>query len=130
MASNIGGLRLAGVTTDSAGERKRDRRLLLGLSVSALAKRAGVDRATLKRVEADDPDVRDTSVVAIERALTELEQEMGMDDPDGDSSVVRFTVRGVYGAESLVVEGPVENIAELERSVDRIMRRLRDTPDS
>lgn len=115
--------------TDLGGSEKghiRDRRIRLGLSVSALARRAHVDRDTLTRAEEDEGGTRPTTVSAIERALSELEQEMGMTDPESTGNVVRFVVRGIYGAEALVVEGPVENIAELERSVDRIMRRLRD----
>jgi transcriptional regulator with XRE-family HTH domain len=112
------------------GQRVADKRVALGLSKSELAKRAHVDRATLDRIESGSGGVRDTSIAAVERVLRDLDEEMS--PPPGDPSateggnVVRFVVKGVYGAESLVVEGPVENIAELERSVDRIMRRLRD----
>jgi transcriptional regulator with XRE-family HTH domain len=132
MASTVEPLRLASVSKDRgvSGADLQQRREALGLSVSALAKRAGVDRATLDRVEGDAEGVRGVTRKAVERTLVELEAEIGMDDPtpEPESKVVRFVVRGVYGAEALVVEGPVESIAELERSVDRIMRRLRDTP--
>ena len=104
----------------------RDRRLRLGLSVSALARRAHVDRDTLTRAEEDEGGTRPATMATIERALSELEQEMGMTDPETTGNVVRFVVSGIYGADSLVVEGPVENIDELERAVDKIMRRLRD----
>jgi transcriptional regulator with XRE-family HTH domain len=100
------------------------------MSKSELAKRAHLDRATLDRIESGQDGVRDTSLAAAERVLRDLDEEMS--PPPGQEerpSVVRFVVRGVYGAESLVVEGPVENIAELELSVDRIMRRLRQSPD-
>lgn len=112
------------------GERIRARRVdEMSLSASRVARRAHVDRDTLKRVEAGDDGVRDTTLAAIERALDEIAEEMGMNDPERESGVVRFVVRGVYGAEALVVEGPVESIAELEASVDRIMRRLRGSED-
>lgn len=115
--------------SEATGAELRARRLQLGLDVLPLAKRAGIDRATLTRIEEGSPTVRSSSISAVERALSELEAEIGMDDPEQGPRIVRFVVRGVYGAESLVVEGPVESIAELERSVDRIMRRLRDSPD-
>lgn len=112
------------------GKRITQRHEKLGISASALAKRASIDRATLGRVESGANGVRRMTVTAVEMALDQLEQELGMDDPEPEPKVVRFVVKGVYGAESLVVEGPVENIAELERSVDRIMRRLRDGGDT
>ena len=113
----------------SDGEAVQERRTRLGLSVSELARRAHVDRGRLTALEAGET-VRDSTLGAVEHALDKLEQELGMNDPDTPSGVVRFVVRGVYGAEALVVEGPVENIAALEASVDRIMRRLRNGEDS
>lgn len=109
------------------GVRFKERRIRLGMSVAALAKRAGVDRGTLTRLEAGRDGAHDATLGQIERALAELEEATGVEDPDSPAGVVRFVVRGVYGADSLIVEGPVESIAELERSVDRIMRRLRDS---
>lgn len=105
------------------GLRIHERRTHLGINLAGLARRAGVDRGTLKRIEEGRDGARAATFGAIERALTELEESMDI-DPEDSKQVVRFVVRGVYGAESLVVEGPVENIAELEASVDRIMRRL------
>lgn len=124
---------LVAVTEESLiqrGARIQERHEKLGISASALAKRASVDRATLARVESGVDGVRRATVGAIETALDQLELEIGMDDPEPQDRIVRFVVRGVYGADSLVVEGPVENIDELERSVDRIMRRLRDPDDA
>lgn len=105
------------------GAQIRARRERMSWSARAFATRAGFNRGTLTDVETDAPTVRETSYAAAERTLDELEEELGYDKP-GDH-VVRFVVRGVYGAEALVVEGPVEDIAALEASVDRIMRGLR-----
>jgi transcriptional regulator with XRE-family HTH domain len=114
------------------GDRIRARREALGWPKSALAERAHVDRGTLDRVEDGAEGVRSTTLRAIERALSDIEEETGANEPEPPQSgnVVRFVVRGVYGAEALVVEGPVENIAELEASVDRIMRRLRSPAEN
>lgn len=110
---------------ESVGGRFEQRRLALGLSRSALAERAGIYRETLKKLEEGHDGIRETTIATVDRALNDLEQEIGMNDPEKNEHVVRFVVHGVYGVDALIVEGPVENIAELEASVDRIMRRLR-----
>ena len=126
------------VTSESAGAGIQRRRLEIGISVAELARRAGVDRGRLTALE-NGERVRDTTLAAVTRALADLEHELGMDVPSvveaptaAAPSMIRFTVEGVYGAKALVVEGPVENIAELEAAVDKIMRRLAgeqgDTP--
>ena len=127
------------VTSESAGAGIQRRRLEIGISVAELARRAGVDRGRLTALE-NGERVRDTTLAAVTRALADLEHELGMDVPSvvaeqapaPASPMIRFTVEGVYGAKALVVEGPVENIAELEAAVDKIMRRLAgeqgDTP--
>lgn len=118
-----------------SGEQIKTRRTAIGMSVAALAKRAGVDRGSLAALE-DGRHVRDTTVAAIDKTLADLEHEMGMDVPSqvaipaAAPAMIRFTVEGVYGAKALVVEGPVENVAELEAAVDRIMRRLAGDNDT
>lgn len=111
------------------GRRIVDRREALGMTRNEFSGRKKIDRETVKRAEESAPGVRSSTYGAIEKALSELEDEIGMNDPERSPGVARFIVRGVYGVESLIVEGPVENIADLERSVDRIMRRLRETGD-
>lgn len=128
-----------GVMSDTAGDRYKARRTAIGLSVSALAKRAHVDRGSLTALEQGQP-VRDTTLAAIEKALAELEHELGMDEPSAVSLVspepvaekphtIRFEVQGVYGAKALIVEGPVDDLPALEAAVDRIMRRLAEGAD-
>lgn len=123
-----------GAVESLSGEQFKARRAAIGMSVAALAKRAGVDRGSLTALE-DGRTVRDTTVAAIDRTLTELEHELGMDVPsviepaaelDVAPKVMRVEVQGVYGAKALVFEAPVENVAELEAMVDRVMRRLAD----
>lgn len=120
---------MPGADARERGDRIGKRLEALGMTPNAFQARSGIDRMTLKRAVEAAPTVRPSTYGAIEKALSELEDEIGMNDPERTAGVARFIVRGVYGAESLIVEGPVENIADLERSVDRIMRRLRETGD-
>lgn len=107
------------------GDRVRARREQMGLNVTDMAKEAGVSRDTLSDLESGKRAPHPSTLAKVVEALTRLEEEMGMDAPTpGPNNLVRYVVNGVYGAESLVVEGPVDNIAELEESVDRIMRRI------
>lgn len=125
------------VSTDT-GAQFQARRVAIGMSVKALAERAGVDRGSIAKLEAGEK-VRMTTVGAIDKALSDLEHEYGMDLPSQvetlkaptatEPGVVRVKVEGVYGAKALIVEAPPENLPELEAMVDRIMRNLRDSGD-
>lgn len=123
---------VARVADASAGHDIHQRRVAIGISVAELARRAGVDRGRLAALEAGE-NVRDTTLAAVIRALADLEHELGMDMPsqvaaipaaEEKANVMRVEVQGVYGAKALVFEAPVENLAELEAMVDRVMRRL------
>lgn len=121
------------VTDASSGADIQRRRLAIGMSVAELAKRASVDRGRLSALERGDK-VRDTTLAAVVRALSDIEHELGMDEPSQVVPVeaaptpaphmVRIEVDGVYGAKALVVEGPVDDLPALEAAVDRILRRL------
>lgn len=116
---------LAGV--DATGGDVHARRTAIGMSVSALAKRAGVDRGSLAALE-EGRTVRDTTVAAVLRTLSELEHEMGMDVPEpappAQPHLMEFEVTGDFGVR-IVVKGPVEDAAELEASVARLIRDMR-----
>lgn len=114
------------VVQDDAGSQIRQRRENLGVSVTDLAVRAGLDRGVVYRVEAGR-SVRPTSVRVIERALDELEREHGMDVPsvvrtvgDPDDGMVEFTVEGHFGVRA-VVKGPIRDIDKLQEAVARLM---------
>jgi len=111
------------------GSQVRARRERLGMGIKDLAAEAGVSRDTLSDLETGAKDFRQATLYKVLRALDRIEEESGIDTPpqsEGptNAGLVRFEVKGVYGAEALVVEGPIENIAELEEAVDRIMRRV------
>ena len=114
--------------TEDVGRQIRTRRTRLGMPVKALAERAGVDRGRLAAIEGGRAhNVRATTIGAIERALDDLEQEMGVDaetpaprtlDPEGE--FVEFVVEGNLGVR-VVVKGPVKNMAELQAAAERLV---------
>ena len=65
---------------DQTGAQVRQRRVAIGMSVSALAKEAGVDRGSVTALEAGR-SVRDTTEAQIDKTLTDLEHELGIDVP-------------------------------------------------
>ena len=109
---------------------RRDR---IGLTKTELAKEARVNRDTLSDWEAGKRNPHPDTVEAVLTALDRLEEEMGITAPPPSHTaapgMLRFEVTGVYGAEALVVEGPIENLAELEAMIDRIMRGGRREKD-
>lgn len=123
----------------SRGEQVRARRIRLGMGVKPLAIRAGVDRGTLAALEAGDERVQEITFTKVQRALDELEEEMGIEGPspvaipDRDPAspgLIRFEVKGAYGFDAIVVEGPVENVDELVASVEKIMRGIRERDEN
>ena len=116
------------------GARIKARRTALGISVKALAERAGVDRGRLAALEAGDPTIRETTVGAVERALAQLEHEMGMDPRDLGEGLVEFVVEGNFGVRA-VVKGPVGDIAKLQAAAEGLVERMQrgrgddDTPN-
>lgn len=108
------------------GDRVKARRERLGMDKIDLAKEAGVSRDTLAAIEAGE-GFRRSSLTKIEKALDALEEEVGIDSPPGRPQetaerFLEFTVNGLYGAESVVVRGPVEDREALLEMVERLMR--------
>lgn len=113
------------VVDAGVGEQVKARRTALGMTVKGLAERAGIDRGRLAALEAGDPTIRQTTVGAVERALSLLEHELGIDHPTGDeiADVVEFRVAGNFGVD-VVVKGPVRDLQALEDSVARLVERM------
>lgn len=107
------------------GARLQERRMALGLTRKALADKAGVDRGRLSLIE-KGASFHDATVGAIERTLTQLEEEMG--GPYDRHGQVTFRMAGNFGVD-VVVQGPVENLSELEASVARLLREMRENGD-
>lgn len=126
-----------GTVSDDVGTRIQARRTRIGIGKSALAKRAGLNRSTLAAIENGEVSPRDTTVSMIERALDDLEHEMGWDGPDAvmstEAGLMEFGVNVDAIGVHVVVKGPIANAAELEASVARLIRDIRqgteDRPD-
>jgi transcriptional regulator with XRE-family HTH domain len=117
---------VAGV--DATGADVSARRTAIGMSVSALAKRAGVDRGSLAALE-EGRTVRDTTVAAVLRTLADLEHEMGMDEPDpvrpAQPHMIEIEVTGDFGVR-VVVKGPVEDEAEVVEAAMKLVRGMKN----
>lgn len=122
-----------GDVTEDAGAKIRKRRERLGMSVKALAELANVDRGVLTRIEKGE-SARTTSIRLIQRALTEVEHEMGMDAPSvvkplGDEGMMEVVLEGNFGVRA-VVKGPVRNKEELQEFVRNLIGDMRrDHPE-
>lgn len=109
------------------GANIRARRVGHGMSLNGLAKLSGVTRQTIVKAEADDDKVTELTFSRLERALDDFEDETEITNvetlPNGNGgNLVKFTIHGVYGAAEVIVEGPVENMAELQAAVDKLLR--------
>lgn len=108
------------------------RRTAIGMSVSALAKKAGVDRGSLTALE-EGRTVRDTTAAAIMRTLADLEHEMGMDVPEPTQSaqphLIEIEVTGDFGVR-VVVKGPVEDEAEIVAAAMKLVRGMKADGDA
>ncbi len=63
------------------GEHVRGWRMVLGLTAQQVAERAGIARATLRKIEAGDPGVGFGSVAQVLRALGVLDEAVEAIDP-------------------------------------------------
>lgn len=114
-----------GEGAETTGQEIARRRTALGMSVSALSEQSGIDRGTVKKIEADAAGVRDSSIGAVRSALDRLEDEAGMDLPTQvGEGLVEFRVSGNFGVD-VVVSGPVRDLDALERSVAKLVREMR-----
>ena len=115
--------------TETRGDKIQRRLDEMGLSDREFSVRSGVDRKTLRRAVADDPNVRANTYRVIEDTLTELEQRnaglpAGGSDPEND--LVEFRLSGNFGVD-VVVKGPMRDRDALEESVARLLREMRRT---
>ena len=115
--------------TQGAGARIKQRRERLGLSGRQLEKESGINRQTIADAEAGKTSVRPTTLRVIEAALDRLEEEVS-GPYDSEHGVVTFRLKGNFGVD-VTLQGPVDNLDELEASVTRLMTTMgRDESDS
>lgn len=110
------------------GQRVRERRERLGLDKKSLAEQAGVNRNTLAAIESGDSFNR-SSLAKIERVLSDLEREAGIDAPpakEEQRDLMEIRAEGVYGIQSIVVGGPVSDRDELVETIARLIERVRN----
>jgi transcriptional regulator with XRE-family HTH domain len=110
--------------SDEDRARIRARRERLGMSLRDLEKESGVNRATIASVETGDKNVRSASVKAITAALDRIEGEIS-GPYDSDPRTVTFRLQGNFGVD-VTLQGPVDNLDELEASVTRLLRSMGD----
>lgn len=94
------------------GQETRRRILAIGIPDTEFAKRAGVERGTLKRATDDDPKTSERTRAKIERALTELEDEVGMAE---SGQLVTSTV--VYKGARITMQGTPDDVATSIRQI-------------
>lgn len=112
------------MSTETRGHAIKARRLALGIkSLREFAERTGVDRQAITRAEAGAGS--ESTYERLEAWLSRFEEETGHDEPAGDD-YIEYRLSGVFGVDSIVVKGPVRDAAELERSVARLVRELRE----
>lgn len=114
------------------GDRFRERRIRLNLTQDELAAEAGIkSRDTVRAVEQGHGSA--PSRRRLDEALTKLEiegrGEAATSDEDAAETpahphLIEFEVTGDFGVR-VVVKGPVENAAELEASVARLIRDMK-----
>ncbi|MFD2839638.1 helix-turn-helix domain-containing protein [Populibacterium corticicola] len=72
------------------GEHVRGWRMVLGLTAEQVSQRAGITRATLRKIETGNPNVSFNSVTQVLRALGILDQVVASIDPlDSDIGRLR-----------------------------------------
>lgn len=83
---------------------------------------SGVSREAITAAEAGNAS--EGTYQRLEAWLDAFDEETGHDLPEPPGPV-RFRLTGNFGVE-VIVEGPVENISELEESVERLIRHMGD----
>jgi len=115
------------MSNETRGKALRERRIARGIkSVRKFAEVTGVSRDAV--TAAEEGTASAGTYERLEAWLDSFDEETGHDvaEPPGP---VRFRLSGNFGVE-VVVEGPVENIAELEASVARLIQRMGEAQQS
>lgn len=101
------------------GEQIVARRTALNMTRKALADRAGIDRGQLAKIENGTTKARDATLGAVEAALIKAETA---ERPAATPQIVTFRLAG-QGL-NVTVEGPIDNLEDLEASVRRLVQQI------
>lgn len=113
------------VTDDERSAAIKRRFENLGISDREFYEKTGIDRKTLRRAIAGEEGTRQSTYMAIDAALTRLEQfTTGAHAERPDTDYVEFTVEGNFGVRA-VVKGPVRDMDELQQAVAKLIREMR-----
>lgn len=116
------------MSDETRGHSIKQRREALGIFADREFERATsrvgvrVPRSSIAKAEAGQAS--DLIYSRLEMALDRLEEETGQNDAEPESKHVTFRISGNFGVD-VVVDGPVENIEELEESVAKLIREMR-----
>lgn len=113
------------MSKETRGHSIKARRLALGIkSVRELAKESGLAREAVTAAEAGTASVG--TYDRLEAWLDAFEEEAGVDEVP-DPRVVTFRLSGNFGVD-VALSGPVDNLAELEATVQRLIRGMEEAP--
>lgn len=109
------------MSDEARGQAIKERRLRRGLkSVRAFAEASGVSRDAV--TAAEEGTASTGTYERLEAWLDAFDEETGNDEPEPGGKV-SFSVKGNFGV-AVTVEGPVENLDELEEVVARLIERV------
>ena len=114
------------------GQAIKSRLDQLGISDREFHEETGIDRKTLRRAIVGEERVRASTYAAIESALDKLEARTRLHPvppAEDDEGYVEFTVEGNFGVRA-IVKGPVRDMDQLQAAVYKILREMRQTPES
>lgn len=101
---------------------------LIGISQRAFAEHAGINRATVKKAVEGDEGMLERNLRRIEKALDDLEEEMGIEPDDsrqhGGPGPLIFQMTTPDGME-ITVSGPVEDADMLRKQVTKLIEEFK-----
>lgn len=112
------------MSDEDRGHAIKARRLAHGIkSERAFSEETGVDRRAIARAEAGQGS--EATYERLEAWLEKFEEEIGLNAPPAhaEPGAVTFHLSGNFGVE-VSVSGPVENLAELEATVQRMIQAM------
>lgn len=115
-------------TRADRGARIERRMRLIGISQRAFAEHAKISRVTVKKAVDGDEGVLERNLLRIEKALDELEEEMGIEPEEqqhvGAAGPLAFRMTTPDGME-IIVSGPVEDADEMRQQVMKLIEEFK-----